>query len=88
MSPKLSCPLTLEILHQITEAQDFLSDHRYDLTDVYSDFLDELEEIQDPRTLPLQVLADLQSVLVSMGIFFVFLYHTTLTSNNKLNALV
>ncbi|XP_059486205.1 endoribonuclease Dcr-1 [Neocloeon triangulifer] len=66
-TPKTACSLSSEINRLIDEARVFLSDHVYDLASVYGDFIEELEEIGDPRSLPMSVLDDLQYVVDTMG---------------------
>jgi hypothetical protein len=69
-SPKLDIPLVVEIMDEIIKARRFLIEHQYDLQMIYSDFLDENEEIPDPIALPLKILDDLEGVLTSMGRYY------------------
>jgi endoribonuclease Dicer len=61
--------LSAEINRLIDEARNFLVDHIYDLASVYGDFMEEFEDISDPKSLPISVLDDLQYVVNSMGKF-------------------
>jgi hypothetical protein len=63
--------LSAEINRLIDEARNFLVDHIYDLASVYGDFMEEFEDISDPKSLPISVLDDLQYVVNSMGKFFI-----------------
>jgi len=66
-APSPECTLSSEINRLVNEARDFLTDHIYDLASVYGDFMEELEEISDPKSLPISVLDDLQFVVNTMG---------------------
>jgi hypothetical protein len=68
-APSPVCTLSAEINRLIDEARNFLVDHIYDLASVYGDFMEEFEDISDPKSLPISVLDDLQYVVNSMGKF-------------------
>lgn len=63
--------MCFELEEHINDAQIFLSDHRYDPSEIYEDeFSEDIREIPDPKIDPLQILSDFREVLTTMGNFF------------------
>jgi len=63
-------PLDELLEYQITCARAFLTDHRYDPSELYEDeFQEELKGIPDPRIDPQKILSDFLDVLHTLGTF-------------------
>ena len=63
-------PLDKLLENQITCALAFLTDHRYDPSEVYEDeFQEELKGIPDPKIDPQKILNDFLDVLHTLGTF-------------------
>jgi endoribonuclease Dicer len=63
-------PLDKLLENEISRALDFLTDHRYDPSEVYEDeFQEELKGIPDPRIYPKKILNDFLDVLHTLGTF-------------------
>ncbi|XP_059612256.1 endoribonuclease Dcr-1 [Phlebotomus argentipes] len=65
----LSCDeLTLSLTQLVQSKIDYLSDHRFDPMEIYSDeYYDELKNIPDPKAEPLSFLEDFLQVLKEFG---------------------
>lgn len=62
--------LQKELLSVIQTAKEFLSDHRYDPSEIYNEqFEEELKDIPDPKEQPLQLLNDFVEILTDLGPF-------------------
>lgn len=60
--------LHLELKTRIDEVKEFLTEHRYDPSEIYDEeFLDELRNFPDPNQQPIQLLDDFLSVLEDLG---------------------
>jgi endoribonuclease Dicer len=47
----------------------FIKDHRYDLSEIYGDYMDELKSVPDPTVEPLKYLDDFLNVLDELGAY-------------------
>uniref|UniRef100_A0A6P7H6F8 ribonuclease III n=1 Tax=Diabrotica virgifera virgifera TaxID=50390 RepID=A0A6P7H6F8_DIAVI len=57
-----------EIKNIIKMAIEFLKDHRYDPSEIYEDdLLEELKQVPDPRTVPLELLEEFLEILKDLG---------------------
>ncbi|KAJ8968365.1 hypothetical protein NQ317_009528 [Molorchus minor] len=60
--------LHIKLSKIISEAKEFLLQHRYDPSEIYDDdLLEELREIPDPKYTPLQLLDEFQEILEDLG---------------------
>ncbi|XP_017892073.1 endoribonuclease Dcr-1 [Ceratina calcarata] len=61
--------LQLSINLEIVRAVEFLTDHRHDPTEIYTneEFLEDIQRIPDPKEKPFEMLRDLLEILESLG---------------------
>lgn len=64
--PAVAMPLEEETEQILQDARMFLEDHRYDLTEIYGDYSEELKEVPDPKV-PVVLIPISQ---LSLGIVF------------------
>lgn len=69
------------IRQQLIQEKNALMDHRYDPSEIYSDFKDELANIPDPKEEPLKVIEEFLLILNELGVYcadkaaFILLMH-------------
>lgn len=64
----VSLPIYDTLRCHILKAKEFILDHRFDPSEIYSDeFLEELRRVPDPKVQPLEILNDILHVLEGLG---------------------
>ncbi|KRT79896.1 helicase [Oryctes borbonicus] len=64
----VSVPLYDTLKRHILKAKEFILDHRFDPSEIYSDeFLEELRQVPDPKLQPLEILEEILHVLEDLG---------------------
>ncbi|XP_058796621.1 endoribonuclease Dcr-1 [Phymastichus coffea] len=59
-----------DIENYLQECRNFLQDHRYDPTEIYSEeFLEEIKKIPDPRKKPLELIQEFLYILETLGLW-------------------
>lgn len=66
-APCKPTPIDLLVEKEIQYAISFLQDHRYDPNEIYEGFSEELQDIPDPRTEPVEIFLELLDTLHTLG---------------------